>query len=65
MIEWDRMDGFVPPNMIPFVQDQGGDSCYCDTNTGEIYIIRSDDIDHPIKLCDSFLEFLEGLNVCE
>lgn len=63
LIEWDRMDGFIDSQMIPFAKDQGGDSYYCDSASGEIYIIRSDDIDIPIKICDTFTEFLSALHV--
>ena len=63
LIEWDRMDGFIDSQMIPFAKDQGGDSYYCDSTSGEIYLIRSDDIDIPIKICDNFTEFLSALNV--
>lgn len=63
LIEWDRMDGFIAPQMIPFAEDQGGDSYYCNSTSGEIYIIRSDDIDIPIKICDTFAEFLSALEV--
>lgn len=63
LIEWERMDGFVNPKMIPFAKDQGGDSYYCDSVSGEIYIIQSDDIDTPIKICDTFTEFLSAIDV--
>ena len=63
LIEWDRMDGFVDYKMVPFAKDQGGDSYYCDSASGEIYIIRSDDIDIPIKICDTFTEFLSALDI--
>lgn len=64
LIEWDRMDGFINQSMIPFAKDQGGDSYYCDSVSGKIYIIRSDEIDDPIKIFDSFTEFLSELNIC-
>lgn len=63
LIEWDRMDGFVPTNMIPFAVDPGGDSYYCDSTSGGIYIIRSDEIDDPIKICNTFTEFLSELDI--
>lgn len=63
LIKWDRMDGFIAQKMIPFAKDQGGDSYYCDSISGEIYIIRSEDIDTPVKICDTFTEFLHALNV--
>ena len=60
-----RQDGFFDPKMIPFAGDQGGDPYFCDSISGEIYLIRSDDIDEPIKICDSFNEFLSRLHVCD
>ena len=63
LIEWDRMDGFVDYKMVPFAKDQGGDSYCCDSASGEIYIIRSDDIDIPINICDTFTEFLSVLDI--
>ena len=62
---WGRQDGFIDPKMIEFAADPGGDPYFCDSISGEIYLIRSDDIDEPIKICDSFDEFLSRLHVCD
>ena len=57
----DRMDGFIPSELIPFAQDRGGNRCYCDKNSGKVYFISSDDIDNPVAVCEKISDFLDNL----
>ena len=62
---WGRQDGFIDPKMIEFAANPGGDPYFCDSVSGEIYLIPHEDIDEPIKICDSFNEFLSRLHICD
>ncbi len=57
----DRMDGFIPSNLIPFAEDRGGNRYYCDENTETVYFISSDDIDSPQFVCENPAVFLSEL----
>ena len=61
----DRMDGFIPANLIPFAKDQGGDRYYCDEKTGNVFFIPCDDIDNPELVCENISDFLNNLKNVE
>ena len=62
---WNKLDGFINPKLIEFAGDPAGDPYFCDSISGEIYLIPHEDIDEPIKICDSFNEFLSRLHICD
>lgn len=57
----DRIDGFIPANLIPFAEDRGGNRYYCDENTENVFFIPCDDIDNPELVCETLSEFLNNL----
>lgn len=57
----DRMDGFIPPNLIPFAEDRGGNRYYCDENSEIVYFIPSDDIDNPVLVSENVLDFFNNI----
>lgn len=61
ILDDDRMDGFIPTNLIPFAKDQGGNRYYCDENTENVFFIPCDDIDNPELVCETLSEFLNNL----
>lgn len=63
--ENENEDGFISDRMIPFAMDRGGDYYYWNANDLKIYIIRSDEIETPICLSNSFKEFCNMLNQSE
>ena len=70
---WNRQNGFIDPKMIQFAVDSKGkphssdfkNLYLCDSISGEVYLIIRDDIMNPIKICDSFNEFLSRFNICD
>lgn len=61
LMERDRRDGYISCDMIPFAADQSEGRYYCNSTTGQIFLILSYDIDNPILLCDDFTEFINNL----
>lgn len=57
----DRLDGFIPNNLIPFAEDRGGNRYYCDDKTENIFFIPCDDIDNPELVCESISDFFDNL----
>lgn len=57
----DRLDGFIPPNLIPFANDRGGNRYYCDEKTENVFFIPCDDIDNPVLVCENISDFLNNL----
>ena len=57
----DRMDGFIPSNLIPFAKDRGGNRYYCDEKTGNVFFIPCDDIDNPELVCENISNFMNNL----
>lgn len=49
-------------NLIPFADDVGGDEYYWQIETEYVYLIRFDDIEHPILVFDSIYSFFESFS---
>ena len=70
---WNRGNNFIDPKMIQFAVNSKGkprssdfkNLYLCDSTSGEVYLTTKDDITNPIKICDSFNEFLSRLSVCD
>ena len=57
----DRADGFISERFYPLAADRGGDIYYWDAWSGAIYLVLTDDIENPFKVCNSVREFFELL----
>lgn len=57
----DRADGFICEHFYPLAANRGGDIYYWDAETGAIYLVLTDDIENPFKVCNSVREFFELL----
>ena len=70
---WNRGNNFIDPKMIQFAVNSKGkprssdfkNLYLCDSISGEVYLTTKDDTTNPIKICDSFNEFLSRLSVCD
>lgn len=67
-LEWtielsQEYDSVKSNNLIPFANDVGGDEYYWQNGTGYVYLIRYDDIEHPIMAFDSVLLFFESFSI--
>ncbi len=58
----DRDDGFISPTFCPIGMNQGGDFFYWDSITENVYLVLSDDIENPFKLCDSVKDLFQMMN---
>lgn len=75
LLEWQKMDGFIPMNLIPFCNDEAGDSYYIrvdEAGYGKVYYIFSEFLDDFLSdpegagyVADSFTEFLEMIHFPE
>lgn len=75
LLEWQKMDGFIPMYYIPFCNDEAGDSYYIRVDKaeyGKVYYIFSeflddflDDSEENGLIADSFTEFLEMIQFPE
>lgn len=61
IIEMDRKDGFISPNMIPIARNSGGDYYYWDSKSGKVYLFLCDSIENPIWICQNVEEFFSLL----
>lgn len=61
IIEMDRKDGFISPNMIPIARNSGGDYYYWDSKSGKVYLFLCDSIENPIWICQNIEEFFSLL----
>ena len=61
IIEMDRKDGFISPNMIPIARNTGGDYYYWDSKSGKVYLFLCDSIENPIWICQNVEEFFSLL----
>ena len=61
IIEMDRKDGFISPNMIPIARNSGGDYYYWDSKSGKVYLFLCDSIENPIWICQNVDEFFSLL----
>ena len=61
IIEMDRKDGFISPNMIPIARKSGGDYYYWDSKSGKVYLFLCDSIENPIWICQNVEEFFSLL----
>lgn len=61
IIEMDRKDGFISPNMIPIARNSGGDHYYWDSKSGKVYLFLCDSIENPIWICQNVEEFFSLL----
>lgn len=62
LIKDNRRDAFIPNNMIPVANNQGGDYFYWDTSSGKVFVIFWDSIDNPIPICNSLEEMFDIMN---
>ncbi len=68
-----RKNSFIDSKMIQFAVNSNKkpysfdfkNLYLCDSTSGEVYLTTKDDITNPIKICDSFNEFLSRLSVCD
>ena len=58
----DRSDGFINTDFYPLASNRGGDYYYWNAKTGEVFLVLSDDIENPIKICDSVSHLFKILN---
>ena len=58
----DRIDNFISNEWFPFAQDRGGDIYYWNTNNETIALIRCDNIENPIKICNNITDFFHIMN---
>ena len=75
LLEWQAMDGFIPMCLIPFCNDEAGDSYYIRVDEaayGRIYYIFSEFLDDFLAdpegegfIAGSFAEFLEMIHFPE
>jgi len=61
IIEMDRKDGFISPNMIPIARNSGGDYYYWDSKSGKVYLFLCDSMENPIWICQNVEEFFSLL----
>lgn len=61
IVENDRKDGFIPPNLYPVARDRGGNYYYWDNDTEKVYLLIVDDIDHPFMVANSLKEFFSKM----
>ena len=61
IIEMDRKNGFISPNMIPIARNSGGDYYYWDSKSGKVYLFLCDSIENPIWICQNVEEFFSLL----
>ena len=52
----------LPTGYIPFAGECEGDYFYWNSNTGEIYFISFQNMEHPVLICNSMEEFFDILN---
>lgn len=64
IVENNRVDGFINENLYPLAINRGGDTYYWDSRTENVYLLLSDDIENPFKICNSINEFWDILNDC-
>lgn len=72
LLEWQKMDGFIPMYYIPFCNDEAGDSYYIrvdEVGYGKVYYIFSEFLDDFLDdsegeglIADSFTEFWEMMH---
>lgn len=72
LLEWQKMDGFIPMCYIPFCSDEAGDSYYVrvdEAGYGKVYYIFSEFLDDFLTnpdgeglIAGSFTEFLEMIH---
>lgn len=75
LLEWQAMDGFIPMTLIPFCNDEAGDSYYIrvdEAGYGKVYYIFSEFLDDFLAdpegeglIADSFTAFLEMIRFPE
>ena len=75
LLEWQKMDGFIPMYYIPFCNDEAGDSYYIrvdEVGYGKVYYIFSEFLDDFLAdsegaglIAGSFTEFLELIHFPE
>ncbi|MBD5154279.1 MAG: SMI1/KNR4 family protein [Oscillibacter sp.] len=61
LMERDRKDGYIPYDMIPFAADQSEGCYYCHSVSEQIFLVLGYDVDNPILICNSFVEFISSL----
>ena len=57
----DREDGFISDTLYPITHNRGGDTYYWDNSNGAVYLLLSDDIEYPFKVCESVDAFFDLL----
>lgn len=62
IVEFDRMDGFIPSTFYPIAMDRGGNTFYWDCITKNVYLSLTDDIENPVYIIADVHSFLELLN---
>lgn len=65
ILEWQRDDGFVPVNLVPFAYDMGGESFYWSTEDQGVYFLDIEEPSIANKICDSVEEFFKLIEEAE
>ena len=75
LLEWQKMDGFIPMYYIPFCNDEAGDSCYIrvdEAGYGKVYYIFSEFLEDFLEdsvgeglIAGCFTEFLKMIRFPE
>lgn len=60
----DRIDGLIDPNLYPLASNRGGDQYYWNAQSGAVYLILADDIENPFRVASSVDAFFNILSNC-
>ena len=52
-----REDGWISKDFYPLAMNEGGDLYYWSTQSGYVFFLPNDHIEHPVKVCNSIGEF--------
>lgn len=64
IVDNDRADGFIDPNLYPIASNRGGDQYYWNVKSGVVYLIFADDVENPFRIADSVDSFFDILHNC-
>lgn len=65
VLQWQREDGYISSDLIPFACDCGGESYYWSTEDEKVYFIDGMDLENPMYICESIDAFFKIMEEAE
>ena len=65
VLQWQREDGLVPNDLVPFAYDMGGESFYWSTENQGVYFLDIEDPCIANKICNSIEKFFKIIEEAE